>query len=406
MALRYDPFDPKFRTDPYPAYAELRTETPVAHHPAGAGQPEFWALTRFADVWDAVRDPATFSSAQGLTFFPDEIGSLGIPPTLVMLDPPVQTRLRGLIGRAFTPRRIAELEQRIRAFVKERIGELTERAAGGETPDLHQLFSAPIPVFVLADLLGVPESERASFTPWVAGLTAIQNDGFAIDVDQVSGQHAVGEMLGYFSEAITHRRSCTAHDDLISALVTTELDGAQLSDWDILGFCFVMVAGGSDTTASLISHAITLLTEAPAQREILLAEPTLIPSSVLEFLRLESSVQALARTTTRDVTLHDQTIPAGQKVMMVYGSANRDEAEFGRNADQLDVLRRPDRHLAFSSGPHFCIGSHAARLQATIALEELLAAHPRITAEAAAGERHDSYFVRAWKSLPCGDLSR
>lgn len=408
MTPRYDPFDPAFRADPYPAYAALRAEQPVAHHPDGPGRPEFWALTRFADVWDAVRDPATFSSASGLTFFPDEIGSLGLPPTLVMLDPPVQTRLRSLIGRAFTPRRISELEQKIRGFAKERIAELTARAADGETPDLHQTLSAPIPVFVLADLLGVGEQDRASFAPWVAALTAIQNDGFAVDLpdgDSTGGLHAVGEMMGYFTEAISHRRTCE-HDDLIGALVAAEVDGERLSDWDILGFCFVMVAGGSDTTASLISHAITLLTEAPDQRAILLAEPGLIGSAVLEFLRLESSVQALARTTTREVDIAGVTIPAGAKTMMVYGSANRDPEEFGAEAHLLDVRRTPDRHLAFSSGPHFCIGSHAARLQATIALQELLAAHPQITADAGAGVRHDSYFVRAWKSLPCGDLSR
>ncbi|CAM3172767.1 cytochrome P450 [Nocardioides dubius] len=406
MAPSYDPFDPAFRADPYPVYAALRAEQPVAHHPAGPGRPEFWALTRFADVWDAVRAPETFSSASGLTFFPDEIGSLGLPPTLVMLDPPVQTRLRGLIGRAFTPRRIAELEQKIRGFAKERIAELTARAADGETPDLHQVLSAPIPVFVLADLLGVPERDRASFTPWVSALTEIQNDGFAVDLNdgESTGLHAVTEMMGYFSDAIAHRRTCE-HDDLIGALVAAELDGQRLTDWDILGFCFVMVAGGSDTTASLISHAITLLTEAPAQREVLLAEPERIGTSVLEFLRLESSVQALARTTTREVSVAGVTIPARAKVMMVYGSANRDPEEFGPDAHLLDVRRSPDRHLAFSSGPHFCIGSHAARLQATVALQELLAAHPRITADADAGVRHDSYFVRAWKSLPCGDLS-
>jgi len=401
---RYDPFDPAFRADPYPAYARLRDEAP-AHRVAGREKvPEFWALTRFADIWEAARDPATFSSASGLTFHPDEIGQLGIPPTIVMLDPPTQTALRGLVGRAFTPRRIAELEQKIRAFVRDRIACMTELADAGDPVDLHQALSSPLPVFVLADLLGVPESDRGAFAPWVAAITRVQNDGFQVS-DEPGGLQAMAEMMAYFGEAIAHRRTCD-HDDLLGALVAAELDGQRLTDWDILGFCFVMVAGGSDTTASLVSHGITLLTDAPAQRELLFADPDLIPGATLEFLRLESSVQALARTTTREVRLHGETIPADTKVMLVYGSANRDPREFGPTAESLDVRRRPDRHLAFSSGPHFCIGSHAARLQARVAFEELLAAHPHITVDAAAGVRHDSMFVRGWVSLPAGDLSR
>lgn len=143
MTVAYDPLDPAFRADPYPAYAALREERPVHHHPGAPGIPEFWSFARFDDIWDAVREPATYSSARGLTFHPDEIGKLGIPPTIVMLDPPVQTALRSLIGRAFTPRRIASMEQKIRDFVRERIADLTERAAAGEEVDLHQLVSSP-----------------------------------------------------------------------------------------------------------------------------------------------------------------------------------------------------------------------------------------------------------------------
>lgn len=231
----------------------------------------------------------------------------------------------------------------------------------------------------------------------------MQNDGFAVDPEQLSGMDAAAQMMGYFSEQITHRRTCE-HDDLLGALVAAELDGERLSDWDILGFCFVMVAGGSDTSASLVSHGITLLTAAPGQRRLLLDDPSLISGAVLEFLRLESSVQGLARSTTREVRIHDTVLPEGAKVMMLYASANRDPREFGETAAELDVRRRPDRHLAFSSGPHFCIGSHAARLQATIAIEELLAAHPHISADPSRGVRHDSFFVRSWHHLPVGDL--
>lgn len=401
----YDPLDPAFLDDPYPAYEHLRDHDPVHHHPADERAPAFWALSRFEDVWQAVRQPETFSSAQGLTFFPDEIATLGLPPNLVMLDPPRHTRLRGLIGRGFTPRQVTRLEELIRSFVRARLAEMAERSAAGETVDLHQDYSATVPTYVLAELFGVPEADRIRFGPWVRSVTALQDqtlNGGALG--EVDGIGAVAELLGYFSDVIAERRRQPG-DDLISALVGAELDGERLDDWDILGFCFVVTAGGSDTTAALISHAVTLLGDAPGQRRLLLDDPGLIGPAVLEFLRVEPSVQGLARTTTRDVTLHDVTIPAGQKVMMLYGSANRDPREFGPTADRVDVHRDISRHLGFSSGPHFCIGSHLARLQARVAIEELLAAHPGIEADPAAGVRHRSAFVRGWTSLPASGLS-
>lgn len=413
MTIRYDPLDPVFLADPYPAFAWLREHDPVHHHAADHRAPEFWALSRFEHVWDAVRRPETFSSADGLTFYRDEIGQLGIPPTIVMLDPPVQTRLRSLVGRGFTPKRVTLLEDRIRDFVRARIDRMAERHTAGEVVDFHTEFASTVPTFVVAELLGVPEADRARFTPWVQALTAVQNDGF--DTAALTGSaasaaslDAMAEMMAYFSAAIAARRA-DPRDDLLGALVTAELeepDGSthRLSDWDILGFCFVVVAGGSDTTASLISHAVGLLGDAPGQRQLLLDDPDLIPPALLEFLRLESSVQGLARTTTADVEVDGITIPAGQKVMMLYAAANRDPREFGPTADQLDLRRPISRHLSFSSGPHFCVGSHLARLQARVALEELLAAHPWVTVDPAAGRRHESPFVRGWVSLPLVDL--
>ena len=387
----YDPFDPGFQDDPYPAYAWLRENDPVHHRPKSQQAPAYWALTRFADVWDAVRRPEDFSSAQGLTFYPDEIGQLGLAPTIVMLDPPVQTQLRGLIGRGFTPRRVAALEDRIRSFVRSLLEDF------GPTTDLHRDFSSRIPTFVLAELLGVPEADRAKFDPWVSALTVLQDDGFAPTA--LAGAQAVAEMFEYFSAMIGERRT-RPQDDLVGALVAAELDGQQLSDWDILGFCFVMVAGGNDTTGALISHGVGLLDDFPDQRRLLLEDPSLVPSAVTEFLRMESSVQGLARTTTRDVVVGDVEIPAGEKVLMLYGSANRDAAEFGVDADRLDVRRDAQRHLGFSSGPHFCIGSHLAKLQAKVAFEELLAAFPEVGVDRSAGVRHRSAFTRGWQTLP------
>ncbi|WP_245682014.1 cytochrome P450 [Actinomadura kijaniata] len=397
----YDPFDPAFQADPYPAYRLLRDEDPAHRH----DDPPFWALSRFEDVWNAVRDTGTFSSAQGLTFHPDEIGTLGLAPTIVMLDPPRHTALRRLVSSAFTPRRVAALEDLVRDHVRARIAGMERRAAAGEPVDLHRDLASPLPTFTLAHLLGVPEADRARFDPWVAALTTFQDDGFdtaALTSGGAAG--AVAEMFAYFSEVIRARRERPS-DDLISALTTAELDGDRLTDWDVLGFCFVMVAGGNDTTGNLVSHALALLHAHPDQQAALAADPALIPGALLEFLRLEGSVQALARTTTRPVELHGARIPEGAKVMMLYGAANRDDREFGPTADTLDITRKIPRHLGFGTGPHFCIGSHLAKLQARIALEELLGAHPKITVDLTTAQRISSPFTRGWTSLPAVGFS-
>ncbi|MFD0683058.1 cytochrome P450 [Actinomadura fibrosa] len=395
MADVYDPFDPAFQADPYPAYRRLRDEEPVHRHE----DPPFWALSRFEDIWAATRDAETFSSAQGLTFYPDEIGTLGLAPTIVMLDPPRHTALRRLVSHGFTPRRTAALEDRLREFVRESIAAMERKAADGETPDLHRDFASPLPTFALAHLLGVPDEVRERFDPWVSALTTLQDDGLDLRSLTDGAVEAVAEMFAHFTEVIERRRA-EPSDDLISALTVAEVDGERLTDWDILGFCFVIVAGGNDTTGNLISHAVALLDGDHAQRERLAGDPSLIPNALLEFLRLEGSVQALGRTTTRPVTIHGTEIPEGQKVMMLFGAANRDEREFGPSADELDITREIPRHLGFSSGVHFCIGSHLAKLQARVALEELLSAYPHVGVDLENAERISSPFSRGWKSLP------
>jgi hypothetical protein len=397
----YDAYDPVVLTDPYPAYRNLRDNDPVHRHAGQGGDADFVVLSRFEDVWNAVRDHTTFSSASGITFR-NEPAELGLAPTIVMLDPPVHTRLRGLIGAAFTPRRVAALEHTLREFVRQRIDLMEQSAVDGLPVDLHKEFSSPIPTFVLSVLLGIPEADRHRFDPWVAGLVRLQNAGFAVEgIGDAAG--AVAEMFAYFSDAVAARRA-EPSDDLLSALIAAEIDGQRLSDWDILGFCFVMVAGGNDTTGNLISHGVMLLDADHASRERLVSSPELIPAALVEFLRLESSVQGLARMATRPVTIHGVDIAEGTKVMMLFGSANRDEREFGADADRLDITREVKRHLAFSSGAHFCIGSHFAKLQARIAFEELLARQPCIGVDVAAGTRLHSSFTRGWLSLPATGL--
>ncbi|MDO8393948.1 MAG: cytochrome P450 [Dietzia sp.] len=397
----FDPFDPAHLADPYPGYRRLRETDPVHLHRGDgtAARPDFWALSRYADVDAAVCDPGAFSSASGLTFYRDEIEKLGLAPTIVMMDPPEHTGKRRLLAKAFSPKRVAETEPEIRDFVRGRLAEMAERDDDDEVVDLHRDFSSQIPTFVLAQLFDLPAADRPRFGPWVSALTTLQEEGFRPAGLEGGAAAAVAEMFAYFGELIAERRTSPG-EDLVSALTQAEIDGERLDDWDILGFCFVIVAGGNDTTGNLISHTVALLDEHPPQRELLVADPGLIPGALSECLRFESSVQALARTTVREVTVGGVTIPAGEKVMMLYGSANRDEREFGPTAEELDITREITGHLGFARGPHFCIGSHFARLQARIALEELYAAHPTIGVDRGAAVRALSPFTRGFHSLP------
>lgn len=401
----FDPFDPAHLADPYPGYRLLRETDPVHFHrgDGSPAHPDFWALSRYADVDAAVCDPGTFSSASGLTFYRDEIEKLGLAPTIVMMDPPEHSGKRRLLAKAFSPKRVAETEPQIRDFVRGRLAEMAQRYDDDEVVDLHADFSAQIPTYVLAHLFDLPAADRPRFGPWVSALTTLQEEGFRPAGLEGGAVSAVAEMFAYFGELIAERRA-TPGEDLISALTQAEIEGERLDDWDILGFCFVIVAGGNDTTGNLISHTVALLDQHPRQRELLVADPGLIPGALSECLRFESSVQALARTTTREVAVGGVTIPAGEKVMMLYGSANRDEREYGPTAEQLDIAREIAGHLGFARGPHFCIGSHFARLQARIAVEELYAAHPTIGVDHGSAVRALSPFTRGFASLPATGL--
>lgn len=382
--VAYTPFGRETWRDPFPLYRRLRDEDPVHHSPLG-----FWVLTRFDDVFAAARDTATFSSAQGLTFV-NEVEALGLNPTIVMMDPPDHTHYRRLVNRGFTPRQVADLEPQLRAYVIERVDAL---AAAG-TADLVAALARPTPSWVVAHYLGVPPADRDRFDRWTQAL--VQAD--AVGHGAGAGD-ALAELYEYFT-AMVERRRVEPGDDLVSVLLQADAEGAGIGLEGILGYAFVMIAGGNDTTTGLLAGAADLLTEYPEQRRRLIDDPTLIPDAVEELLRLTSPVQGLCRVTTRPVTIRGIDVDAGARVMLCYGAANRDDREFGDDADVLDVGRRFDRMLTFSTGAHFCLGAAAARLQGRVVLEELLSRLPSFTVDAAAGTFADGAFTRRYESLP------
>lgn len=373
-------------------YRALRDHDPVHRVPDNGEGEDYFVLSRFRDVLDAAVDAATFSSASGLTFGYREMELLhGRETPIVMMDGREHTELRKVSIKSFTPHRVRALEPIVREFVVERVERLREL---GEGDVIEQLFK-PLPSLVVALTLGVPREDRALFDQWSSAIIAASaHGGFA------SAAGAVLEMMKYFAALIEKRRTDPG-DDLMSALVHARLgDGRPPSMEKMLGMGFTMVAGGNDTVTGLLGGAAELLTRHPEQRRRLLDDPTLLEDAIEEFLRLTSPVQGLARTATRDVEIHGRTIPKGRKVLLLYGSANRDEREFGPTAAECDVRRRIRRHVAFSYGPHFCIGAQAARLQARIALEELLARCPTFAVDAARGRFVEGNFVRRYGSLP------
>jgi cytochrome P450 len=373
--------------DPFGMYAALRDHDPV-HHVADG---DYWVLSRHADVTAAALDPATYSSAQGLTFTYGELAAAGLDDIapMVFLDPPEHGEFRRLVVRGFTPRQVTAIEPDLRAFCVERIERL--RAAGGG--DIVAELFKPLPSFVVGRYLGVPDDDRDRFDGWTQGIVAANALG-----DPLAAAQTVAELFAYFTELIEWRRADPG-DDVISDLVRAA-DAAKVSALRILGFAFTMVTGGNDTTTGLLGGSAALLHAHPEQRARLVADPTRIPDAVEELLRLTSPVQGLARTTTRDVELHGVEIPAGRKVLLLYGAANRDPREYGADADELDIDRRPARVLAFGVGVHHCIGAAAARLMGRVALEELLGRCPDFTVDADAGRFAPGHFVRRYESLP------
>jgi cytochrome P450 family 130 len=365
--------------NPWPMYRALRDHDPV-HHVVPPEHPEqdYYVLSRHADVWAAARDHETFSSAQGLTVNYGDLEMIGLQdnPPFVMQDPPVHTEFRKLVSRGFTPRQVEAVEPKVREFVVERIEKL--RADGGG--DIVTELFKPLPSMVVAHYLGVPEEDWAQFDGWTQAIVAANTaEGGVAGALETVGD-AVGSMMAYFTGLIERRRT-EPQDDTISHLVSAGIgsrggDGDISGTLSILAFTFTMVTGGNDTVTGMLGGSMPLLHQRPDQRELMVDKPELISDAIEELLRLTSPVQGLARTATRDVTIGDTTIPADRRVLLLYGSGNRDERQYGPDAGELDVTRGPRNILTFSHGAHHCLGAAAARMQSRVALTELLARCP------------------------------
>lgn len=381
-AVTYDPYAYETHEDPYPTYRALRDHAPAFIDEARG----FWALSRYADVRAAIDDWHTFSSTGGITL---ERAAGAVEPMLIEMDPPRHTEMRALVSRSFTPRRVAEMETPTRELARDLI------AGAGPSFDAIEDFAGKLPMAVISTMLGIPSADQAEVREWSDAM--LHRDEGEQDITSVGIEGAM-RLHGYLSELVEDRRR-QPRDDMTSALVSASDDARALNANEVLGFLFLLVIAGNETTTKLIGNALYWLWRFPDQRAPLLADPAAIPGAVEEILRYDTSTQGLARLLTRDVELHGVTLPAGMKGLLLFGSANRDERQWDR-ADTLDITRNPAGHLAFGHGIHHCLGAALARVETRVALEELLPFLGQYEIDESHATRVHSGNVRGFAHLP------
>ncbi len=353
--------------DPYPAYRELRNTTPVVRNDVT----NFWALLKYEDIRYVSGHPLTFSSTKGISI-PDPAQPEPVQEgNLIFTDPPRHRQLRKLINSGFTRRQVQLLEPKVRQIVKG----IIDGVDPARDYEFAEEIAAPLPTRMIAEMLGAPPEDWEQFRAWSDAAVGTADPD--IELDSVV---ALGELYEYFTKLIAARRSgeVAGQDDLLSILAAAEVDGERLTDEDLLNFSFLLLVAGNETTRNLIALGTLALIDHPEQFALLRSDPSLLPCAVEEMLRFTSPVTHMARQATEDVEIRGQQIKAGDTVVMLYGSANRDEEIFGPSSEEFDITRNPNPHIAFGAGEHACLGAQLARLEARVMFEVLLGAFPTI----------------------------
>jgi cytochrome P450 len=390
--VELNPFSWEFHENPWPTYRWLRDHAPLYRNDAL----DFWALSRFRDVLDAHVDWETYSSAEGTVLERLDPRYLEATPMMIFIDPPRHDRLRKLVSRAFTPRRVAALEPFIRATAARLLDPLVEAGAG----DFVRDFSTPLPMEVIFTLLGVPDADRRQLREWM---------DLALDRDPDSAQvppravEAMMQSMRYWYELLPELRR-RPNEGLICALFDAEIetdDGGttRLSDGEIIGFCSLLGAAGNETTTKLLANAAVLFARHGEAWSEVLADRGRLPNAIEEILRYTSPAQYSARTVMRDVELYGQRVPAGSRMLLLIGAANRDERQYP-DPDRFDIHRDIPNQLALGQGVHFCLGSSLARLETRVALEEFAARFPRYAVDEAGCRRVHMSNVHGFAEVP------
>jgi len=394
----FDPYDYDFHEDPYPVYARLRDEAPLYYNASD----DFWALSRHADVHAAVKNDVTFSNRMGVSL---DASAWNTDAHRVMsflaLDGKEQTRLRKLVSAGFTPRRVRELTPQIQALADHYLDALIAACAETGEADWIAELAGKLPMDVISEMMGVPVADRDEVRR-LADLVVHREDGVR-DVPE-AGMTAALELIGYYAEMVAQRRKQPS-EDLTSALIEAEVDGDRLLDHEVIAFLFLMVVAGNETTTKLLGNALFHLGAHPSQLAEVFADPedtAPVGAWIEETLRHDTSSQMLARYVAEDVELHGQVVPAGSKLLVLLGSANRDERVFTA-PDVFDIHRPSDelgRIMSFGVGRHFCLGANLARLEARVVLAELVRRTSGFEVHAGRAVRVHSTSVRGFAELP------
>ncbi|MDP9168134.1 MAG: cytochrome P450 [Actinomycetota bacterium] len=386
----FDPYSVDINADPYPTFARLREEAPLYYN----AEHDFYALSRYADVNKAIVDHGTFSSARGAII---ELikANIPIPPgVLIFEDPPIHDIHRKLLARMFTPRKIALLEERIRAFCAESLDPIVGSGRFDFVTDL----GAQMPMKTISALIGIPEADQVAVRDHVTGQmrTEAGKPMKAAEEGLVTGD--------IFADYVDWRVDNPSDDIMTELLIVEFVDETgttrKLTREELLTYLNVVAGAGNDTTTRLIGWAGKVLAEHPDQRRQLVDDPSLIPRAVEELVRYEPPAPHVARYVTRDVEYYGQTVPQGAVMMMLIGAANRDHRHFGPDADEFDLNRDPRPHLGFSVGAHFCLGSALARLEGRVALEEILKRFPEWDVDMTAAAFCPTSTIRGRDTMP------
>jgi len=387
--MELNPFSHEFHEDPYPTYRWLRDHAPVYRNPDG-----WYALSRYDDVLWASQQPTLFSSAEGTTL--ETLDTSLMAPMIIFMDPPKHDRQRKLVSRAFTPRAISELEPFVRSLANRFLDRLEDQGGG----DFVEEFSALVPSNVIMELIGVPEADRDRLRHSMdATLDRLEEPPFIPD----HAFQAMIEMHEYWTALVAQRRA-RPDDRMLSRLCEAEVVGddgqpTRLSDEEVVGFCQLIGSAGTETVTKLLANAVVLFQRNPGEWQKVLADPGAIPGAVEEVLRYWAPSQYQGRVLTDDVTLHDETMPKGARVLLLTGSANRDDRAYP-DPDRFDISRGEHVALGFGHGVHFCLGASLARLEARVALEEFSRRFPHYEVDETGIERVHMSNVHGFKRVP------
>jgi cytochrome P450 len=391
--LVLDPYDYDFHEDPYPYYKRLRDDAPLYRNE----ELKFWALSRHQDVLQGFRNSTTLSNRDGVSLDPVSRGPHASKTmSFLAMDDPAHLRLRTLVSKGFTPRRIRELEPRVTELAVQHLDAMLEQAASGETVDYVAEFAGKLPMDVISELVGVPLADRDRIRAMADGVMH-REDG--VNDVPASAIEASINLIVYYQVMIAERRKKPT-EDLTSALLAAEIDGDRLTDEEILGFMFLMVIAGNETTTKLLANAAFWGHRNPDQLAPVYADLSRVPLWVEETLRYDTSSQILARTVSGELTLYDTTIPEGDVLLLLPGSAHRDERVFDNPDDYLIGRDIGSKLMSFGSGAHFCLGAHLARMEALVALTELFKRIRGYQVDEANAVRVHSSNVRGFAHLP------